>query len=277
MISVNSVRGGRSSTYMALHYPSDLYIYACVLTDDIATVIPDKSLRSYCQGKLPNHDWDKSANREAWQNLANMRQLEQLLGKEIIWVSAEYSFDGMLENHSFLPNSRARFCTTQLKIEPIYRYLYSRFAQGVIVNPKNNTQDATNLEPFYVQIGFRYGEEKRTDNQCLPIAIPSHCSLQGQKRTRWITTKNLRVSAYPLIENQVDAVAISAWANNSAFSFPAITDCDFCFFRTKSEIMAQTIAYPERAKWWLKWEEKVGATWSGKSTKKTSGGCACEL
>jgi hypothetical protein len=92
MKTVNSVSGGKTSAYMALHHPADLNIFAAVLTDDPACVIRDRSLRTYAQDKLPLFDWDRGGCRELDLTLHNLRLLEQEIGQEIRWVAAPFTF-----------------------------------------------------------------------------------------------------------------------------------------------------------------------------------------
>ena len=44
LLSVSSVSGGKTSAYMALHYPTDKYVFAVVKTLDKNAIPKDKGL-----------------------------------------------------------------------------------------------------------------------------------------------------------------------------------------------------------------------------------------
>ena len=139
MKTINSLSGGKTSSYMAVHYPADINIFACVCIDDPMCMPKDLTVLAYAQNKL-NGNFIASAESE--KTLKIMMQLEQKIGREIIWVR-DVSFDELLENRKILPTWSTRFCTTEMKIKPIYEHLYFRY--GIVKT----------------QIGFRYDEFER--------------------------------------------------------------------------------------------------------------------
>lgn len=253
MKSVNSISGGGSSAYMAYHYPADINIFACVLTEDPETRIIDASLRRYCQEKIPTHDWEKSGSRELTQTLKVLRDLEQLLGREIFWVHGP-TFDELIKSHKALPNAKSRFCTIKLKIQPILQWLYLHHYEG---------------EPFLMQIGFR-ADEDRNMNLCSVLHMPISCFIKSHRQS-WMSI-DIREATFPLFSNGIFKPQIVDWAKSVGLNFPLISNCDFCFHKSKSQLLQQSFAYPERVKWWLDQESKIGNSFYGnKSTK----GCGC--
>lgn len=136
---VNSISGGKTSCFMAVNYPADINIFACVCINHSPAAPKDKAVLSYCLEKL-NGNFIASAEHE--KTLRVMMQLEQLLGKEIIWVRGK-SFDQIIDEAGCLPTWARRFCTTDMKILPIFEYTYFRFGK------------------VYMQIGFRGDEPNR--------------------------------------------------------------------------------------------------------------------
>ena len=89
MKTINSLSGGKTSSYMALHYPADYNIFSLVRIEDINCKPKDKSLIKYVSDKI---GMEFIATAESDKTLYVMRDLEQLIGKEIIWVTGQ-TFD----------------------------------------------------------------------------------------------------------------------------------------------------------------------------------------
>src|SRR5437867_2421762 len=99
MITVNSLSGGKTSSYMAIHNPVDVNIFACVCIDYEPAKPKDISILNYCLNKL-NGNFIASA--EHVKTLKVIMDLEQILGSEIIWVRGK-SFDQVIDNAGCLP------------------------------------------------------------------------------------------------------------------------------------------------------------------------------
>ncbi len=153
MKTVTSISGGRSSAYMALHYyPTDYYIFACVLTDHKPSAPKDPGLLRRCKERIPHF----TASLEADSTLKNMLEIEQLLGKPVKWVASEFTLDqfilgttdvpGYRTGKMMLPTPDRRFCTTRQKIMPIFWHCYL----NILKNDR---------EPVLSNIGLRYDEK----------------------------------------------------------------------------------------------------------------------
>lgn len=125
MITVNSISGGKTSAYMAIHYKTDINIFSCVCIEHEPSKPKDKAVLNYALNKL-NGNFIASAERE--MTLKVLMDLEQTLGTPIIWVRGK-SFDQIIDENSALPTWKRRFCTTELKIIPIFEYLYPRYGK----------------------------------------------------------------------------------------------------------------------------------------------------
>lgn len=117
MKRVCSVSGGRTSAYLAANYPFDAFVFSLVRIEDETCRFPDEKTRLYVEERL-----QKNFIGTAEDNMIiyTMLDLEQHLGHEIEWVTGP-TFEWVLANcGGWLPNVLHRYCTTHLKLEPIF-------------------------------------------------------------------------------------------------------------------------------------------------------------
>jgi len=254
MKSVTSVSGGKTSAYMALHYPTDYYIFAVVLTDHQPSAPKDPGLLRECQARIPGF----VATHEADQTLVNVLRLEQELVQPIQWVAAEYSLDRFVSQQtdlpgyrpgcrSILPNKRLRFCTVEQKIMPIFWHLWRFWWDG---------------DPLLMNIGFRWDEPRRVegwncDNDT--IRVPVACGLTPTKRWRYMPVE-WRVPQFPLYQDRVNHAMIRQFWQRKGWVFPEISNCRFCFHHTAIQLQRQATLEPDNLDWWLQQESRTGAT-----------------
>lgn len=120
MKTLNSLSGGKTSSYIAVNYPSDYNVFALVTTRDKSCMFPDKQLRQKVSDKL-NKEFIGTLEDDII--IHTMFDLEQYIGREINWVSGEYFDDIIIKGKNrYLPNVTQRFCTTELKLKPIYSW-----------------------------------------------------------------------------------------------------------------------------------------------------------
>ena len=254
MKSVTSVSGGKTSAYMALHYPTDYYIFAVVLTDHQPSAPKDLGLLRECQARIPGF----VATHEADQTLVNVLRLEQELGQPIQWVAAEYSLDRFVAKQtdlpgyrpgcrSILPNKRLRFCTVEQKIMPIFWHLWRFWWDG---------------DPLLMHIGFRWDEPRRVegwncDNDT--VRVPVACGLTPSKRWRYMPVE-WRVPQFPLYQDRVTHAMIRQFWQRKGWVFPEISNCRFCFHHTAIQLQRQATLEPDNLDWWLQQESRTGAT-----------------
>ena len=119
MKTINSLSGGKSSSYLAYHYPADYNLFSLVKIDDNKCTPKDKGMVKFISDKIGE---DFIASAESDLTLKAVIELEQLISKEIIWVSG-LSFEKVnrkATGGNGLPNQQWRFCTTEMKIRPIW-------------------------------------------------------------------------------------------------------------------------------------------------------------
>jgi hypothetical protein len=237
MITVNSLSGGKTSSFMAVHHPADVQIFACVCIDYEKAKPKDPAIFKYASEKLSGNF---IASAEHDKTLKVMMQLEQLIGKEIIWVRGK-SFDKVIDEAGCLPTWARRFCTTELKIRPMFEYLYFRY--GI-----------TNM-----QIGFR-GDEmdriiKAQSEDKSYFDYPTLCRLYGKRKKIWNSIK-WRIAAFPL-RGTFHYQIIKYWKYvHPEFDFPIDSNCRGCHHKQKELIKQNWLETPEHLEWFALQEEK---------------------
>lgn len=246
MISINSLSGGKTSSYMAIHYPADVNLFAVVLAEGKECAPKDKGLLREAQSRIPHFEGSKEVDA----TLLVMLKLEQDLQREIKWIASTYTFDSLLNKAKMLPNFRTRFCTSELKMRPIFEYCYNFLPW-----------------PSYMQIGFRADEKRRASkmlqdcDRAYFFKFPYKCNVgnkqQRHKKVEW------RVPAFPLIDDNIDHLdIIKYWHSRPEFVFPRVSNCDFCFFHKVADQRLQLEEYPERITPWIEQERRVGRSFA---------------
>ena len=250
MIIVNSVSGGKTSAYMAVHYPADVNVFALVLIDCKKSVPRDKGLIEEVKKRVPNF----VATHEDDQTLKAVLNLEQYLGQEIKWVSSEFALEQFVRGTTDLPgyrsaarlfDSRTRFCTIEQKIRPIANYLEIYENDG---------------DPVLMQIGFRADEPKRVESwNCKndKIKIPVSCNLKTRRVS--YNFREWRVADFPLYRDRITKSHVADFWKDK-IDFPEISNCRFCPFHTDIQLQRQAQKYPENLQWWLDLENLTGHT-----------------
>ncbi len=86
MKTINSLSGGKTSSYLAYHYPADYNIFSLVRIEDKRCTPKDKKLVQIISDKI---QMDFIATAESDLTLKAVLNLEQLIQKEIIWVTGK--------------------------------------------------------------------------------------------------------------------------------------------------------------------------------------------
>jgi hypothetical protein len=254
--SVTSVSGGRSSAYMAIHYPTDFYVFAVVLTKDPAAKIKDAGLLRAIREKCPEFE----GSRELDQTLINMLWLEQELGKEITWVWGK-PFDDVIRDRKALPNERMRFCTVEAKLVPIYQWVEQTF-------------DLPDETP-QMHLGFRADEPRRVFKAIGGKEIKGGWDwekLGGCEQIPGKTRrKEWRYVQCPMWSDGIMKHDVHTYWERRGILFPEVSNCDYCPFHRQTEHRSQYALHPERASWWIAQELSVGSTFGSRKVKTDAG------
>jgi hypothetical protein len=262
MIKVNSLSGGRTSSYLAMHYPADRNVFSVVCIDSKEAAPKDPAILKYTQRKLARFTKEFGefvATAEDDATLRVMMDLEQLMGKPITWVRG-ISFDTVISagTKTRLPSWARRYCTTQMKMLPIFLWWWHNIG-----------------EKCEMRIGFRFDEFQRMENffngDPNNFDIPIQCSTQGKRRQK-MHNYNWRKCHFPLIKDGIRKEDIDAyWATKTiggtlfeplrSIKFPAISNCIGCFHKKPETLAAMSDIHPEKFQWFIDQEQKGMGTW----------------
>jgi hypothetical protein len=243
MITINSLSGGKTSSYMAIHYPADYNIFSLVRIESEECKPKDSSIVKYVSDKI---GMDFIATAESDITLYAMRHLEQLIGKEIIWVTGE-TFESVNKKNTGgkgLPNQKWRFCTTEMKLRPIWDWWYKNI--GVKVR---------------MGIGFRYDEMERADR--LSTSFKGVVGKRGT-RNKWEEIE-WREGYFPLIENKINHYNVSQWAIQSGIKFPNDSNCVGCFWKGLQQLRKNWDDEYAKMKWFSE-QETENKRWKKEMT-----------
>jgi 3'-phosphoadenosine 5'-phosphosulfate sulfotransferase (PAPS reductase)/FAD synthetase len=137
-------------------------------------------------------------------------------------------FAAIIEKRCYLPNVVARFCTQDLKIRVIKRYM-------MMLGYKHWTN----------AVGIRYDEPARWS------------------RTRAIGDKERWDTWLPLVDWKVTKSMVLEYWKTMPFDLRLehyMGNCDLCFLKGKNKVKRLLTEHPEKGKWWIEQEEKIGGT-----------------
>ena len=225
---------------MAYHYPADYNIFACVTIEDKNCKPKDESIVKYVSDKI---GMDFIATAESDTTLFAMRDLEQLLGKEIIWVSG-LPFEKMMKKKGgALPNQQWRFCTTELKMRPIWDWWYVNIGEKVKMG-----------------IGFRYDEMERAER--LSTSFKGVVGKRGT-RNKWEEIE-WREGYFPLIEDKIVHYQVKKWADKSGLIFPSDSNCVGCFHKPLQQLRKNWDDETTKMQWFA--NQETNARWKKEMT-----------
>ena len=233
LITVNSLSGGKTSSYMAANYPADYNVFALVRIEAKYCKPKDKSIVKFASDKLAI---DFIATAESDKTLYVIRDLEQLIGKEIIWVTGD-SFETVIFKKKALPNIMWRFCTTEMKMKPIFDYC------------QNEIKSVVNM-----QIGFRYDEKERANRENTKFKAIIGQSENGRNKWDEVYWRELQ---YPMIDDKKTHPSIVKWANNSILIFPSDSNCVGCFWKPIQQLRKNWEDEPQKMRWFSEMEVKL--------------------
>lgn len=132
-------------------------------------------------------------------------------------------FEALVTKKKYLPNSIARFCTAELKVLTIDRYLKS-----------------IGFDEYVTMVGIRADEPRRV--------------------AKMRDNKDEKIT--PLATAGVDEKTVWDFWNNQPFDlslakFSGASNCDLCFLKGQKIIQGLINENPNRAVWWAAMEEKI--------------------
>ena len=253
MKTVNSLSGGKSSSYIALNYPADYNVFSLVRTNDSSCLYPDAKVRQIVSD-LIGCEFVGTTEQDAIIRI--MLDLSEKIN--IDWITGE-AFENIIngswnkgKNGShYLPNQMVRYCTTHLKMYPIFEYW------------KKNINEVCEM-----RIGFRKGEERRQQNMLDKLNKNGNEEIKivvGKKnnRNKWGMVE-WRKPSFPLIENGIDNKAIqSYWSKNTDVNFPKgyYNNCVGCFHKQPILLNKMSTKHPKKLEWFASKERDRKQKW----------------
>jgi hypothetical protein len=237
MITVNSLSGGKTSSYIAVHYPADYNVFALVRTNDKNCLFPDAKIRQIVSDKIGT---EFIGTLEEDTIIYTMLDLEQFIGAKIDWVTGK-TFDEIIVrgDKKYLPNVTIRFCTIEMKLNPINKWWW------------DNIQETVEM-----RIGFRANEiirASRMNEKCDKNSILWQKFVVGQHesgRNKW---KNfpMRIPKFPLIENPTFKDKIEEYWKDKPVRFAYLNNCVGCFHRNEILLNKMCRKQPNKMQWFI--------------------------
>jgi hypothetical protein len=256
MITVNSLSGGKTSSYIAANYPADYNVFALVRTSDKNCLFPDEKIRQIVSDKLGT---EFIGTLEDDTIIYTMLDLEQYIGKKIDWVTGK-TFDEVIiktrngNNVTWLPQSNKRFCTTEMKLQPIFDWWKKEI---------NQVCD--------MRIGFRANEMRRAKKMIDKLNKDGNSTFnaiigksKNGNRNKWEDVA-WRKPTFPLIEDSIFKDKIETYWKDKSVRFAWVNNCVGCMGATPYYLKHQYKKNKNKIEWFLKQEEKClkdyGLTW----------------
>lgn len=251
MKTFNSISGGKTSAYLEVHYPSDYRAFALVRTDDKRCLFPDPKLRQMVSDRI---EMEFIGTLEDDIIINTIFDLEQYTGREIKWVTGK-TFDEVINRKSGIPNlpqPMRRFCTAELKVEPLFQYWKS-----------------LNIDAWECRFGFRANEMRRaknTDEKLNKNGYLTHKTIIGKKgnRNKWADIEYQK-PVYPLINDGIFKDRIENYWKDKPVRFAWMNNCVGCMHKEPILLKKMMLLHPNKLQWFIDQENKAkvmrGNTW----------------
>ena len=135
-------------------------------------------------------------------------------------------FEALIRKRNYLPNPVTRFCTSELKIRPIGRYLLS-------LGMADTKTEAENMS----MIGMRADEQRRA------------AKIEDKSRIPLVTAGITKEDVGAFWREQSFDLGLP---NNNGVTMHG--NCDLCFLKGGAQVLSLITEKPERAVWWAKME-----------------------
>ena len=253
-IKVNSLSGGKTSSYIAANYPADYDVFALVRIEHQESKFKDEKIRREVEDRIQA---PFIATAEDDMIIYTMLDLEQYIGRKITWVTGK-TFDEITtrKDKVYLPNKVQRFCTVEMKIDPMFYW----WAENI-------------GEPIEMRIGFRANEVRRANNMLERLnddGIEEYkATFEKHKdgRNKWESIA-YRKPHFPLIEDNIYKDQIEQYWLDKPVRFAYMNNCVGCFHKTPLLLRKMWDKHPSKLEWFAKRERESinGAHWRSEMT-----------
>ena len=240
MKTVNSLSGGKTSSYIAANYPADYNVFSLVRTDDKNCMFPDTKIRQEVSDRLGT---EFIGTLEEDMIIYTMLDLEQFIGSKIDWVTGKTFDENTVRNGKrYLPNVTQRFCTTEMKLQPIFDWWRKEINQVV-----------------EMRIGFRANEQRRAKTMLEKTNKNGNLEFKaivGKRKTqnKWADIE-WQKPKFPLIENPTFKDSIENYWQDKNVRFAYLNNCVGCFHRSPVLLKHMSDKHPNKFQWFVDSEE----------------------
>lgn len=242
MKTVNSLSGGKTSSYIAAHYPADYDIFSLVRIEDKNAKFKDEKIRKQVEDRI-QAPFIGTAEDDII--IYTMLDLEQYIGRKITWVTGK-TFDEITtrKDKVYLPNKVQRFCTVQMKIEPMFYWWAKHIG-----------------EPVLTRIGFRANETRRAKNmlnRCNENGLTEFkATFEKHKdgRNKWELIEYQKPH-FPLIDDNIYKDKIEKYWKDKSVRFAWMNNCVGCFHKNPVLLRKMFEKHPSKLEWFAKRERE---------------------
>lgn len=242
MKTVNSLSGGKTSSFIAANYPADYDVFSLVRIEDKNAMFPDKKIRQQIEDRIQA---PFIATAEDDMIVYTMLDLEQFIGRKITWVTGK-TFDDITtrKDKVYLPNKVQRFCTVEMKIEPMFYW----WAENI-------------GDPIEMRIGFRANETRRAKNmldRCNSKGLSEFkATFEKHKdgRNKWENIAYQKPN-FPLIDANIYKDTIEQFWLDKPVRFAYMNNCVGCFHKSPLLLRKMFDKHPSKLEWFAKRERE---------------------
>ena len=243
MKTVNSISGGKTSAYIAANYKADYNVFSLVRTDDKNCIYPDAKVRQLVSDKLGT---EFIGTLEDDVIIDTILDLEQFIGQEIHWVTGK-TFDKVIVRgkKKYLPNVTQRFCTTEMKLQPLFNWWQNNFKEVV-----------------EMRIGFRANEQSRAKTMLSKVNENGNSTFKtivGKRKTqnKWADIE-WQKPVFPLIKDNIYKDNVEEYWKDKPVKFAYMNNCVGCFHRSEVLLKHMSDKHPNKFNWFINAEQETG-------------------
>ena len=243
MKTVNSISGGKTSAYIAANYKADYNVFSLVRTDDKNCIYPDAKVRQLVSDKLGT---EFIGTLEDDVIIDTILDLEQFIGQEIHWVTGK-TFDKVIVRgkKKYLPNVTQRFCTTEMKLQPLFNWWQNNFKEVV-----------------EMRIGFRANEQSRAKTMLSKVNENGNSTFKtivGKRKTqnKWADIE-WQKPVFPLIKDNIYKDNVEEYWKDKPVRFAYMNNCVGCFHRSEVLLKHMSDKHPNKFNWFINAEQETG-------------------
>ena len=243
--SCTSVSGGKTSAYLASNYPTDYNVFALVRTEDSNCKFSDDTLRRRVEDRIQK---PFIGTLEDDLIITTIFDLEQHIGREISWVSGVTYEETIKRKGQYLPNQQSRFCTTEMKLRPMFHW----WAENI-------------GEPIRMNIGFRANEVRRAETMMAKTndegltEFKATFEKNSRGQNKWVTVA-WQEPSFPLIKDQIFKDHIHEYWEDKNVTFAPFNNCVGCFHRNPLFLRKMAQEHPNKMEWFAVQEEENKGT-----------------